>query len=421
MQDLLTQSLVMRLAIALGIGLVVGIERGWQTRTLHNGKRTAGVRTFALVGLLGGVVAAVTQALSSPLLLAVGFAVFAAIFGGLSWRELRARRQFSATGLVAGLLVFCLGALAVLGDPRVAGAAAIAATAILASRNMLHGLVRRLTWVELRSALVLLAMTVIVLPWLPDRTIDPFHSINLREIWLFTVMTAAISYAGYVAIKVAGPQIGILISALAGALASSTAVTIAFARRSVAGDPVQLLAGGAALAGMVSLLRVLVLLAMVAPGLLTVVAPPAGAAALTFGVAGAVLLRRQEQAAAGPSSPGNPFELRPLLLFAALFAAVCALSGWLLQVVGSGGLLMITGVAGLVDVDVATLNVARLPTGTVPPQTAALAILTALLVNALARVAYAAVSGTWAFAGRLLLATLGAVAVGGGVFLALHA
>lgn len=421
MPDLLTQSLLMRLTIALGIGLVVGVERGWQARALPSGRRTAGVRTFALIGLLGGVLAAVTQALASPVLLAVGFVVFAAGFGLLTMRELKARRQFSATGLVAGLLVFILGVFAVLGDPRIAGAAAIAATAILASRHVLHDLVRRLTWVELRSAIVLLAMSVIVLPWLPDRTIDPFHSVNPREIWLFTVMTVAISYAGYVGIKLAGPQIGILISALAGALVSSTSVTIAFARRAAAGDPVPLLAGGAALAAMVSLLRVLALLALVAPALLWSVAPPALASAAGFAVAAAVLMRHRAGAPTPPAAPGNPFELRPLLVFAGLFAAVCLLSGWLMQWMGPQGLLVMTGVIGLVDVDVATLNVARLPAGTVTPQTAARAILVALLVNALARVAFAAASGTRAYAARLLLATLAAVAVGGAVFLVLPA
>lgn len=421
MPDLLTQTLLLRLAIALGIGLVVGVERGWQARTLPSGRRTAGVRTFALIGLLGGVLAAVTQSLASPLLLAVGLVVFAAGFGLLTLRELKARRHFSATGLVAGLLVFVLGAFAVLGDPRIAGAAAIAATAILAGRNMLHGLVRRLTWVELRSAIVLLAMSVIVLPWLPDRTIDPFHSVNPREIWLFTVLTAAISYAGYVGIKVAGPQIGILISALAGALVSSTSVTIAFARRAAAGDPVRLLAGGAALAAMVSLLRVLALLTLVAPVLLWGVAPPGLAAAAAFAVAAAVLMRHRTDAMPPPAAPGNPFELRPLLVFAGLFAAVCLLSGWLLQLMGAQGLLVMTGLLGLVDVDVATLNVARLPAGTVTPETAADAILAALLVNALARVAFAAASGTRAYAARLLAATLAAVAAGGGVFLALGA
>ena len=421
MPDLLTQTLLMRLAIALGIGLMVGIERGWQARTLPSGRRTAGVRTFALIGLLGGVLAAVTQALDSPLLLAVGLVVFATGFGLLTLRELKARRHFSATGLVAGLLVFVLAAFAVLGDPRIAGAAAVAATAVLASRHLLHDLVRRLTWVELRSAIVLLAMSVIVLPWLPDRTIDPYQSVNPREIWLFTVLTAAISYAGYVGIKVAGPQIGILISALAGALVSSTSVTIAFARRAAAGDPVRLLAGGAALAAMVSLLRVLALLSLVAPALLWGVAPPALAAAAAFAVAAAVQMRHSSDASPPASTPGNPFELRPLLAFAGLFAAVCLLSGWLLQRTGAQGLLVMTGVIGLVDVDVATLNVARLPTGTMTFLAAARAILAALLVNALARVAFAAASGTRAYAGRLLLATLAAVVAGGGVFLALAA
>ncbi|WP_029005864.1 MgtC/SapB family protein [Azorhizobium doebereinerae] len=415
------QDLLVRLAIALGIGLLVGVERGWRTRKWPGGSRAAGVRTYALCGLSGGVFAAVSQALGGAPVLVAGFLVFAAVFTVFSLREMRARRQFSATGLVAALLVFALGALAVVGDARVAGACGIVVAGLLASREMLHGLVRRLTWVELRSALVLLGMTVIVLPLLPDRAIDPFNSVNPREIWLFTVLTAAISYAGYVSIKVAGPQVGIVISALAGAVVSSTSVTIAFARRAKAGDPVGLLAGGAALAAMVSLLRVLTLLALVAPALLAVVAPPTLAAAAVFALGAVALMRRREPGAAPGTEPGNPFELQSLLVFAAVFAAVCALSGWLLQRVGTAGLLVISAVIGIVDVDVATLNAARLPAGTVAPEAAGSAILAALLVNGLARVVFGVAGGTPGYALRLLLVSVLAGLAGGGVLLALRA
>ncbi|OYY75925.1 MAG: hypothetical protein B7Y61_18590, partial [Rhizobiales bacterium 35-66-30] len=109
------QDLLLRLATALAIGLIVGIERGWQARERPAGSRTAGVRTFSLAGLLGGVFAVLAQALESPLILATGFFVFALAFGAFTWRELERQRTFSMTGLVAGLLVFALGAFAVVG------------------------------------------------------------------------------------------------------------------------------------------------------------------------------------------------------------------------------------------------------------------------------------------------------------------
>lgn len=213
--------LIYRLAVALAIGLVVGVERGWRERTEPPGSRTAGVRTFTLCGLLGGVSAALASAMQSPALLAAAGLAFAAVFSAFKYREMVADKDYGITSIIAALLVFALGALAVVGDPSAAGAAAIAAAGLLAAREVLHGLVSRLTWVELRSALVLLAMTMIVLPLLPDRTLDPFDSLNPRQIWLFMVLTATISFAGYVAVKVAGPEKGILFSALGGALVSS--------------------------------------------------------------------------------------------------------------------------------------------------------------------------------------------------------
>ncbi|MEP9356553.1 DUF4010 domain-containing protein [Xanthobacter sp. KR7-65] len=400
--------LMFRLAVALAIGLVVGVERGWRERTDPPGSRTAGVRTYALCGLLGGVSAALAQALQSPAVLIAASLGFTAVFSVFKYREMVKDRDFGITGLVAALLVFALGALAVVGDAAAASAAAIAATGLLAARERLHGLLARLTWVELRSALVLLSMTVIVLPLLPDRTIDPFDSINPRQIWLFMVLTATISFAGYVAVKVAGPEKGILISALGGALVSSTAVTVAFARRAAAGEPAALLAGGAALAAMVSLLRVMVICMVVAPGLLATLAPPALAAALAFAVAGGVMVRNSG-GTAGETEPGNPFDLGPLAAFALMFGVVSGISGLLLDKVGPQSLYLVSAVAGIMDVDVPSLNAARLAGGALTFQGAALAILIAIGMNALGRVGFAAAAGSAGFTWRLGAATAAAV------------
>lgn len=400
--------LIYRLGIALAIGLVVGVERGWRERTEPPGSRTAGVRTYSLIGLLGGVSAALALAFESPAVLIASSLAFAALFTLFKYREMVEDRDFGITGIVAAVLVFALGALAVAGDAGAAGAAAIAATGLLAAREMLHGLVARLTWVELRSALILLGMTMIVLPLLPDRTLDPFDSINPRQIWLFMVLTATISFAGYVAVKVAGPEKGILFSALGGALVSSTAVTIAFARRAAAGEPAALLAGGAALAAMVSLLRVLVICMVVAPGLLATLAPPAVAAAIAFALAGGLMLRRPGSAP-GQAALGNPFDLGPLAAFALMFGVVSFISGFLLKSVGPQSLFAVSAVAGIVDVDVPSLNAARLAGSGLTFEAAALAILIALGVNALARVGFAAAAGPMAFTARLGGATAAAI------------
>ncbi|TIY00128.1 MAG: MgtC/SapB family protein, partial [Mesorhizobium sp.] len=139
---------------------------------------TAGIRTFGISGLLGGVIAALADALGAVSVLVGGFTVFAAIFAFYKVREAAHDEDFSVTGVIAGLGVFALGALAVVGDYRAAAAGGAALAAVLASRGILHGLLKRLTWIELRSALILAVMTAIVLPLLPNRTLDPWGGFN---------------------------------------------------------------------------------------------------------------------------------------------------------------------------------------------------------------------------------------------------
>lgn len=403
------EKLVVRLSIALAIGFIVGVERGWRDREDPAGSRTAGIRTYSLTSLLGGGLAVAEEELSSPLLLGIGFLTFAVVFAWFKSREAQHDRDFSVTSVVAALLVFVLGALCVISDPRVAAMAGVATAALLASREFLHQALTRLSWIELRSAVLLLAMTIIVLPLLPNRTIDPFSSLNPREIWMFTVMSAAISYAGYIAVRISNPTKGILVTGLAGALVSSTAVTVAFARRAASGESAITLAGGAALACMVSILRVLTIIAIIAHSLIPHLAPAALSGASVFGGSAWLLLRRTKTSTEVlPAALGNPFELAPLLIFAIMFAAIVLLSGWLVTRTGSHGIFLTSAIVGLVDVDVATMSAARLRTS-IGVDAATEAILLALAVNAFARAAYAIATGPLIYSARLTAITVAAV------------
>jgi hypothetical protein len=204
------ENLILRLGLALVIGLLVGLERGWRERDEPAGSRTAGFRTYGLSGFLGGVLAAVAQALESGMILAAGFVAFAGVFAWFKARELEREEEYSVTSVVAALGVFALGALSVAGDYRAAAAGGVALAGVLASREALHGLLRRISWVKLRATLLLAGMTAIGLSLLPNRTIDPWGGVNPWEIWFFTVLTAAISYAGNIAIRIFGPGKGVL-------------------------------------------------------------------------------------------------------------------------------------------------------------------------------------------------------------------
>src|SRR6185369_7813955 len=172
--------LFQRLGLALAIGFLVGVERGWHAREVADGGRTAGIRTYALTGLLGGVSALLGQSLGGWAFAGVGLP-FAAAFILFKQREERDEGEYSVTGVVAALLVYALGAYATIGDWQVAAAAAVVATGLLASKGVLHGWLKRLTWPELRGALVLLAMSFVALPLLPDKGYGPYRaSIRMR-------------------------------------------------------------------------------------------------------------------------------------------------------------------------------------------------------------------------------------------------
>lgn len=255
-------------------------------------------------------------------------------------------------------------------------------------------------------------MSVIVLPMLPDRSIDPWGGINPFQIWLFTVLTAAISYAGYVAVRVIGTARGTLVASLMGALVSSTAVTAALGRRARTEGATRQFIGGAAVAAMVSILRVLVLVALLAPALVPLMIAPALVAAAVFGGAAFIFLRGPA-AMNGPAPAGNPFDLAPLAIFAAAFTIVSVASAAASFYLGPSSVLATAGVSAILDVDVATLSVARLAGEGVPPATAAQAILVALAANGVGRVVVAVVAGPvryWRTLAAILAAAITAAA-----------
>lgn len=404
-----------RLGVALAIGLLVGLERGWRAREEPAGSRTAGLRTFGLFGLLGGVFAMLAAEMASPLVFAAGLLAVAALFGAFQFHEAGHDGNFSVTAVIAGIGVFGLGGLAVSGDIRVAAAGAAALAAILASRELLHATLRRVSWIELRSALVLAVMTTIILPVLPNRTLDPWGGLNPREIWFFTVLIATISFAGYIAVRLLGPARGLLVSALAGALASSTAVTIALARMANDTAQVRPLVGAAALAAMVSLLRVLVVVTLLRHQVLPHVAGPVLCAAAILGLAGLALLLREPEAGQPQDSLRNPFELRALLVFAALFAVLSVVNAAVVGRFGGSSLGVTSALSGMFDVDVAVLGALRTDAEVAGLPMIGVAILSALAANAIGRIALAILAGPWRFWVPLLACTAGAAAGGAAV------
>jgi uncharacterized membrane protein (DUF4010 family) len=416
------QALISAFAVALGIGLLIGLERGWRTRDVEPGRRAAGIRTFAITGLLGGTTGALAMALGGAasagggIVVAVGFAGYAAVLTLFTLEESRAGGSYSATTAIAGMLTFALSAYAVVGDMRMAAAAAVAAAALLALREQLHGWVEKISWPELRSGLVLLTMTFIGLPIIPNEPVGPFGGVNPREVWIIAIVLAAVSFLGYAAVKYFGARRGLLLAAAAGALASSTALTIANARHAARGEgEPRLLAAGVAIASGIMFLRVAAIVTALNPSLLILVAPALAAATLTaagFAVAWVLWQRTGEQEHREVKFR-NPFEFWSVVGFALFLGAIIVLGRAVGETFGATGAVTGAIVVGLADVDAVTVSMARLAPETLSARQAALAILAAVASDTVSKIAIGAAIGRGWFAAELAVMAAGCILIGG--------
>ncbi|QCK87323.1 MgtC/SapB family protein [Phreatobacter aquaticus] len=412
--------LFQRFALAAAIGALVGVERHWQERDEAAGQRTAGLRTFTLVGMLGGAAGLLELALATGggnhgLVIAGLFLGLTAAMTVFKLREAVAEQNFSVTSLVAAMLTFAMGALAILGDMRIAAAGGVTLTAVLASREALHGLMRKVTWPELRSAIVLLVMTVIVLPLVPAQPIGPFGGISPSRIWLLAILLAGISYLGYLAARVFGATHGALIAGAIGGLLSSTATTVTNARQSISetATPASatLLAAATLAAGAVAHVRTAGLAVLLVPALAPTVIPALAAAALVMALA-ALLVGRTTSQGGSRTKDVNPFDLSQILQTALLLGAcgfaARAASAWF----GEKGLFIASALSALADVDATTVAVGSMVPSGLATATAATAILIGASANTLAKTAYAVILGSRRFGLVVAGGSLGAVAAG---------
>ena len=376
---LLDPTLWLAIGGGLGIGLLIGLERE------RNPAGKAGVRTFALVSLLGtlaallGVYVDTTWLLPAGLLAVTGMLVVA-------YARVAPTEDPGTTTVAAAGVAYLLGALAGLGEATLAAALAIVVTALLYFKPELESWSAALKREEQVSLLQFLVITFIVLPVLPDRTYGPYGVLNPREIWLMVVLIAGVGVASYMVMRVAGERHGALLTGLLGGLVSSTATTVLYARRSTESPAMsQVALVVVSLANLVVLVRVAVLAAVVAPGILSKLLPVLGAALATGVAAAAFLLHRTQHGAQLALPPArNPAEIGMAVRFGALYALVLFAAAWLQDQLGSQGLYVATALSGLADVDPGVLSALNLyGADRIEVATAVTAIAIALLANTL--------------------------------------
>jgi uncharacterized membrane protein (DUF4010 family) len=407
---LLGASYTLPLLAAVAAGLLIGIERGWRQRDEADGTRVAGVRTFTLIGGLGGLLAVVARVVS-PLLAAV---VAAGVVAALLVAFLRPPpdpRQRDGTTMVAAFGTLSLGLLAGAGQPALAVAGASLATLVLATRRQTHKLIGALTAEELQSLARFAVISGAVLPFLPNKELGPYGAWNPFELWLVVVFIIGFSLAGYVANRLVGEKKGTIATAFIGGTYSSTAVTAALASRLRDGEPGPL-ATGIALASAVMYVRVVLLTAILAPSAAVSLAILMGPAALVAWAATAVAWHYDSRAAGKQQpAPGKPFHLLPALAFLLATAAAALLVRWAQSEMGETAGAWSLFIAGSFNVDTAIVTLTGLPAGAIAPRLAAIALAGTTVVNMAFKIGVALANAGWSNGRHAALALFASEAV----------
>lgn len=408
-----TDSALIGLAIATLGGAAVGFEREWSGHAAGALARFAGIRTFTLLGALGGLSGWFWQAgLAGPAIVllagAVGLVVTAYAAGS--------RRDIDGTTEVAALIVLAAGMLAVVGSHRLASAIIAIEILLLHEKSRLHAVVRKIEDVELRSAIRFGVMALVVLPLLPVGPYGPLGGIKPRELWALVLFFSGLSFLGYAARRAMGPRVGYLVSGLLGGIVSSTNTTFTFARlsRRDAANAAPL-AFGALAANAVLYPRVLVATAALQAPLVVVLWPYLAWPALVMAAIAAVGWWRTDVTERTGTPLRNPLQLLAALRLAALFQVVMMAVSTARGFWGSSGVLTSAAVLGLTDVDAVTVSMARNVGAAMSLEVAAAAIAAGVLANTLLKAAIAMTLGNTRFrvltGGALVLAALVTAAV----------
>jgi uncharacterized membrane protein (DUF4010 family) len=389
---------IVNLAIALGIGLLIGAERERRKGTGPS-RSPAGIRTFAAASLAGAVS-----------VLAGGQVLFGIITAGtiLLTSVAYFRSHSSDPGLTSEIvlvLAVLLGGLAMQKASLAAGLAVVV-TGLLAARTPLHRFARSvLTEAELEDALIFGGATLVVLPLLPNQSLGPFGALNPRSIWIIVILVMAISSAGHISVRALGPRAGLAIAGLASGFISSIATISAMGARAT-GNPKLLAAAvaGAVLSTVSTIMQMSAVLAATSLSVLTILSIAmicAGVVAIAYGAVFTALAFNQE--GVEDLRRGRAFSLPKALGLAAMLAMIMLISAALRETFGESGLIIGAAIAGLADTHAAAVSVASLvASGKMPPGEAAIPILAALSTNTISKIVVASTSGSRAFAFRVV-------------------
>ncbi|MBO6945755.1 DUF4010 domain-containing protein [Altererythrobacter sp.] len=371
--------LLLQLGSALAVGLLIGVERGWQLRGALEGMRVAGVRTFSLLGFVAGLAGFLGA--SGNQLTASAIVIGAALVTGLGyWQTMKKEGLVDATSPVAAIVTLALGFLGGSGEPTLAVAGGALVTLILALRAELHSLIGALDEEDVKAFARYAVIALAVFPFLPEGRFGPYEAWEPQTLWFVVVIVTGFSFIGYVANRIFGAKRGTIATAIIGGAYSSTAVTQSFSQRLGSGQGGGAENAGIALATAVMYLRVIVLVGLIAtpllPAFVKVVLP-----ALLVGFGVSYWLYQKSEHSSGPAPPGNPIAILPAITFVAFVAVAAVAARWAQDSFGEQGIAILLFLMGSMDVDASIVTAGGLEPGTIANELAALAIAGTILAN----------------------------------------
>ena len=411
------------LGVALAVGLLIGLEREQSAAAEHKDQHLiGGARTHPIVALLGGLsmLLAAEVGLVLPVVVLVALVTFLVVN---YHADLREGRGPGITSEIALVVSFMLGALALstgIIEPStrrisVVAAAAVVVTLLLSVKPRSKELARRMSQEDVNATLKFLIVAVVVLPLLPDETYGPLEVLNPRQIGFLVVLIAGISFVGYAAVRIMGPERGLGLTGFVGGLASSTAVTLAMSSRAKE-EPglIRACALAVVLASTIMVARVAIVIGLVNSALLRALTWPLVAMGVASTAASLLLYLRSRRHArtSEPVSISNPFELSTALKFAAVFSVVLLGSRAATEYLGTRGTYAAGLLAGTTDVDAISLSMARLAGGEIALPVAATTVFLGLASNTIVKGAMATALGGWRF-GRVVAAAFGVTLLAG--------
>jgi len=393
-----TASHYLPLAVALGIGLLIGAERE-RRKGKGPSRGPAGIRTFAITALVG----ALSLQLGGEILLAVATAGVMVLTALAYFRS--SAEDPGLTTEIALVITVLLGGWAVR-EPVVAAGAGVVVAMLLSAREEIHRFVRDvLTEGEMRDALILLAATLVILPLVPDRYLGPYDALNPRTIWIVMILIMTISAAGHVAVRALGPRYGLpLAGFFAGFVSSSATIGAMGGRASKQHEMMRPAVAGAVLSTVATVLQMAAVLAATNSATLALMSAAlalAGIAAMGYGAL--FTLRAMTPAASQQTPLGRAFNLGTAALFALMFSAILLVAAALREHMGQAGVVVAAAAAGFVDTHSAAASVASLvAAGKLAAADAVLPILAAFTTNTLTKIGFALVSGGMRFAMQIV-------------------